>query len=151
MLDHSLSWPEELAQWMFVWAVFLGTAALVAGKGHIAIETFSPRLSPRAHGWHAAFVDGCLAAAAAILLGEGISFVQKTTYVSPGLQWSFKYLYAAVPAGGALLLAFLALRRVAAHGFGAARLHAVLAGRRGVRGLALCGARLPAVGNAAPP
>ncbi|MEP7329059.1 MAG: TRAP transporter large permease subunit [Betaproteobacteria bacterium] len=118
VLNNSLSWPEELAQWMFIWAVFLGTGTLVAGKGHIAIETFSPRLSARARGWHAAFVDGCLAAAAAILLYEGISFVQKTTYVSPGLQWSFKYLYAAVPTGGALLLVFLLLRRVAAHGLG---------------------------------
>src|SRR6187397_3023489 len=48
VLDNSLSWPEELAQWMFIWAVFLGTATLVAGKGHIAIETFSPQLSLRA-------------------------------------------------------------------------------------------------------
>ena len=38
-----------------------------------------------------------------ILLFEGISFVAKSTYVSPGLQWPFKLLYAAVPAGGALI------------------------------------------------
>jgi len=106
-LDNSLSWPEELAQWMFIWAVFLGAAALAGGKGHIAIETFSPKLSAANRHRHRALVDGCMAAAATILLCEGISFVAKTTYVSPGLQWSFKYLYAAVPAGGALMLLFL--------------------------------------------
>lgn len=106
-LDNSLSWPEELAQWMFIWAVFLGAAALVGGKGHIAIETFSSKLTPRNRHRHRAFIDGCAAAAAMVMLCEGISFVAKTTYVSPGLQWSFKFLYAAVPAGGALTLLFL--------------------------------------------
>jgi C4-dicarboxylate transporter DctM subunit len=106
-LDNSLSWPEELAQWMFIWAVFLGAAALVGGKGHIAIVTFSPKLSTANRQRHRALVDGCAAAVAMIMLCEGISFVAKTTYVSPGLQWSFKYLYAAVPAGGALAWAFL--------------------------------------------
>jgi tripartite ATP-independent transporter DctM subunit len=110
-LDNSLSWPEELAQWMFIWSVFLGAAALVGGKGHIAIETFSARLSAANRQRHRALVDGCTATAAMIMLGEGISFVAKTTYVSPGLQWSFKYLYAAVPAGGALTLLFLLQRR----------------------------------------
>jgi C4-dicarboxylate transporter DctM subunit len=106
-LDNSLSWPEELAQWMFIWAIFLGAAALVAGKGHIAIETFSRSMSAASRRWHRGFVDGCTAAVGMILLCEGISFVAMTTYVSPGLQWSFKYLYAAVPAGGALTLLFL--------------------------------------------
>jgi tripartite ATP-independent transporter DctM subunit len=106
-LDNSLSWPEELAQWMFIWAVFLGSAALAGGTGHIAIGIFSPWLSAANRQRHRALVDGCMAAAAMILLSEGISFVAKTTYVSPGLQWSFKYLYAAVPAGGALTLLFL--------------------------------------------
>ncbi len=110
-LDNSLSWPEELAQWLFVWAVFLGAAALVVGKGHIAIETFSAGLSVANRQRHRALVDGCMAAAAMILLFEGISFVAKSTYVSPGLQWPFKYLYAAVPAGGALTLVFLLLLR----------------------------------------
>jgi C4-dicarboxylate transporter DctM subunit len=110
-LDNSLSWPEELAQWMFVWAVFLGAAALVAGKGHIAIETFSAGLAPAGRQRHRALVDGCAATAAMILLVEGLSFVAKSTYVSPGLQWPFKLLYAAVPAGGALILMFLVLRR----------------------------------------
>jgi TRAP-type C4-dicarboxylate transport system permease small subunit len=98
-LDNSLSWPEELAQWMFIWAIFLGAAALVAGKGHIAIETFSRSMSAASRRWHRGFVDGCTAAVGMIMLCEGISFVAKTTYVSPGLQWSFKYLYAAVPTG----------------------------------------------------
>ncbi len=116
-LDNSLSWPEEFAQWMFVWAVFLGAAALVGGKGHIAIQTFSAGLSAANAQRHRALVDGCTAMAAMILLVEGISFVAKTTYVSPGLQWSLKYLYAAVPAGGALMLGFLLLLRSRAWGW----------------------------------
>lgn len=110
-LDHSLPWPEELAQWLFVWAVFLG-AGLVAGRrGHISIETFSPRLAPSTRALHRDVVDGFVALAATILLGEGLSFAAKTSYVTPGLGWSTKYLYAALPACGAITLAALASTR----------------------------------------
>ncbi|MEO8132813.1 MAG: TRAP transporter large permease subunit [Betaproteobacteria bacterium] len=112
VLNASLSWPEELAQWMFVWAVFVGAGLFAGHRGHIAIQTFSPRLAPPAAAMHAVIVDAFVALGGVILLGEGISFVAKSTYVSPGLGWSFKFLYAAVPVGGALTLACLARARL---------------------------------------
>ncbi|MEO7245077.1 MAG: TRAP transporter large permease subunit [Rubrivivax sp.] len=112
VLNASLSWPEELAQWMFVWAVFAGAGLFAGHRGHIAIQTFSVRLQPRTAALHAVIVDAFVALGGVILLGEGISFVYKTTYVSPGLGWSFKYLYAAVPFGGLLTLTCLARARL---------------------------------------
>src|SRR5512140_496500 len=61
VLNASLSWPEELAQWMFVWAVFSAAGLFAGHRGHIAIETFSPRLSPRAASVHAMLVDAFVA------------------------------------------------------------------------------------------
>ena len=119
VLNASLAWPEECAQWMFVWAVFVGAGISAGRRGHIAIETFSSRLPPAARATHAMVVDACVALGGVILLGEGISFVAKTTYVSPGLGWSFKFLYAAVPVCGALTLACLARARL--HGGSALR------------------------------
>lgn len=148
-LDNALPWPEELAQWMFVWAIFVGAGIAAGRRGHIAIETFSPRLSPAARERHRDLVDALVLFAGAILVGEGLSFVAKTSYVTPGLGWSTKYLYAAVPVGGLLTLI----------GLTATRLHASTARARAFAPLALAvvfyavllvaGERLPA-GAAAP-
>lgn len=112
VLDNALAWPEELAQWMFVWAVFLGAGITAGRRRHIAIETFSPRLGADARARHRDLVDGFVAFSAVILLVVGASFVTKTTYVSPGMGWSFKFLYAAVPVAGALMLAALTATRL---------------------------------------
>lgn len=111
VLDASLPWPEEFAQWMFVWAVFVGAGLAAARRGHVVVGTFGHRLGEAGRARHRALVDGCVALAGAILLGEGLSFVAKTTYVSPGMGWSFKYLYAAVPACGLVTLLGLAHTR----------------------------------------
>ena len=111
-LNNALAWPEELAQWMFVWAVFMGAGITAGRRGHICIETFSPRLGSTARARHRDLVDGVVAFAGVILLAVGVSFVAKTSYVSPGMGWSFKFLYAAVPVAGGLMLAALAATRL---------------------------------------
>ncbi|GIK87864.1 MAG: hypothetical protein BroJett026_33450 [Betaproteobacteria bacterium] len=148
-LDNSLPWPEEFAQWMFVWAVFVGAGLAAARRGHIVVGTFSSRLSAAAQGRHRTFVDGCVALAATILLGEGASFVAKTTYVSPGLGWSFKFLYAAVPACGLITLAGLAHARWRESGVLVAALAPVAAGVASWALLAAAGPAFPATAASA--
>lgn len=40
-----LSWTEELARFLFVWVVFLGSAVSVKELGHVGVEYFVSRLS----------------------------------------------------------------------------------------------------------
>ena len=37
-LNASLPWPEEVAIWLFCWAVFLGMALITGRRSHIAIS-----------------------------------------------------------------------------------------------------------------
>jgi len=107
ILNASLAWPEEVSQWAFGWAVFLGMAVLTGRNGHIAIG-FIRRLLPKAlHPAHSFFVRTLVAAASVMLVVHGVDFMNRAMQVSPAMQWPLKYLFLAVPVGGALNLCYL--------------------------------------------
>lgn len=108
VLNDSLPWPEEMARWAFIWLVFLGCALLTRRSGHIVIDILPRQLSPRGLFIHTVAVRIVVAASSAALLYYGADLVSRASYVSPALQWSFKYLYLAVPVGAALSLIFIA-------------------------------------------
>lgn len=45
--NRPLSWPEELAGFLLVWLTFLVADILVKRKGHVEVEYFADKLSPR--------------------------------------------------------------------------------------------------------
>ena len=107
VLNASLPWPEEAAQFLFVWAVFLGMALLTRRDRHISISLFGPGLSDRARGMHDAFLRVATAAACIILVVHGIDFMNRTMQVLPALRVPLRYMFMAVPVGGAFALLFL--------------------------------------------
>lgn len=108
-LNHSLAWPEEMARWALVWLVFLGAAMLARRSSHIAIDLLPRILSGPAKDAHAFLISIFMACVAAMLVMLGFDLVQRSSYVSPALEWPFVYLYLAIPTGGVLTLVFLAL------------------------------------------
>jgi tripartite ATP-independent transporter DctM subunit len=115
VLNASLSWPEELARWAFVWLVFLGMAWGFRRDSHIAIDLF-PKLSSAWRHRQALVVRIVIVAAAVALIVHGLDLVGRSSYVSPALKWPFRYLYLAVPTGAALVVLYAALRPVAGWG-----------------------------------
>ena len=112
-LNASLSWPEEMARFAFVWFVFLGAAMVTRRARHIVIDLLPRSLGPGPLRMHAVAVRIISAAVAAFLLVYGGDLVLKSTYVSPALQWPYTYVYLAVPTGAAISLTVLALDPVA--------------------------------------
>jgi C4-dicarboxylate transporter DctM subunit len=112
VLNASLSWPEELARWAFVWMVFLGMALAVHRNSHIAIDLLRRNLSDRWQSVHTIFVQVVICATSIALLRHGWDLARRASYVSPALEWHFRYLYAAVPSGAALNLFYLARQRL---------------------------------------
>ena len=47
VLNDSLSWPEEMAKFAFVWFVFLGAAMVTRRSRHIVIDLVPRSLGPR--------------------------------------------------------------------------------------------------------
>lgn len=50
-LDSSLSWSEELARYLFVWIIFIGTSVAARRKQHIFIEIVVALFPARLRDW----------------------------------------------------------------------------------------------------
>jgi tripartite ATP-independent transporter DctM subunit len=112
VLNSALSWPEEMARFAFVWFVFLAAAMVTRRARHVVIDLLPRALGPGALRVHACAARIISAAVAVFLVVYGSGLVQKSTYVSPALEWPYTYLYLAVPTGAALTLALLAIEPV---------------------------------------
>jgi len=111
-LNASLSWPEELARWAFVWMVFVGMAIGVHRNSHIAIDLLRRNLSDRWQPVHTIFMQVVICATSIAMLKYGWVLASRASYVSPALEWHVRYLYLAVPCGAALNLFYLARQRI---------------------------------------
>jgi C4-dicarboxylate transporter DctM subunit len=108
VLNASLSWPGEVSQWAFSWAVFVGMAVLTGRNGHIAVGFLHRFIPSSVRGAHLMLIRSVMVAASVMLVVHGIDFMNRALQVSPAMEWPLKYLFMAVPAGGALNLIFLA-------------------------------------------
>lgn len=102
-----LPWPEEVATWVFAWAVFLGMAVATGREAHISIDVVLRKLSPRMREGMEFLIRGIMAAASIMLVVHGMDYVQRAIAASPALQVPMKYFFLAVPAGGVMNLFFL--------------------------------------------
>lgn len=112
VLNASLSWPEELARWAFVWTVFVGMAIGIHRKSHIAIDLLRRNLNGRFKSIHTIFMQIVIWTTSIALLKYGWELAARASYVSPALEWHFRYLYSAVPCGAALNLFYLARQQI---------------------------------------
>lgn len=112
VLNSALSWPEEFGRFAFVWFVLISTPLLARRGRHISIEMLPRALSERGRRTHAATSRMISACCAVFLISCGADLVSQASYVSPALQWSYKYLYLAVPVAAAATLVFLAIETV---------------------------------------
>ncbi len=46
VLENSLSWSEELARYIFIWQIWLGTSISMKEKDHIDLDMLRNKLSP---------------------------------------------------------------------------------------------------------
>jgi tripartite ATP-independent transporter DctM subunit len=106
--NSGLPWPEEVATWVFCWAVFLGMAIATGRDAHISIDALTRLLPDRPRNALGLFSRAVMAAASIMLVVHGWEYASRTISASPALQWPMTYFFLAVPVGGALNLFFLA-------------------------------------------
>lgn len=112
VFDEPLAWSEEVARWGFVWMTFLGAALGVKRDAHVSIDSLVAALPPR--GQAALRLAGNYVAATVcfVFVIPGWAMVQESMLVSTALQWPLTYFFLAMPVGGALMLLYVAGRRV---------------------------------------
>lgn len=106
--NSGLPWPEEVATWVFCWAVFLGMALATGRDAHISIDALTRLLPDRPRNALGMFSRAVMVAASIVLVMHGWEYASRTISASPALQWPMTYFFLSVPVGGALNLFFLA-------------------------------------------
>ncbi len=107
---NAFIWTTELATFLFVWSVFLGSAVAVRHHRHYALEVF-PRRWTRAQGLMRWTSLAGVAIGAAVFFEAGIAFLDVAgRRVAIQLGLSQVWFYLAIPVSAAAMLVFVAER-----------------------------------------
>jgi TRAP-type C4-dicarboxylate transport system permease small subunit len=109
LLNSPIPGSDELATLAFTWATFLGASVGVRRQLHLGIE-FVTRLFPaRVQACCGLLVSCIIAAFSGLLFAYGLK-IMATAHLkrTPVLQWSYAWVYLAVPVGAALMILRLA-------------------------------------------
>lgn len=112
VLNRSLSWSEEFQIFCHVWIVFLAIPIAYRRGAHLAMESFSSMLPPRARRVFDFLIEllWIWFALALAWLSWRVSEVAKLQS-SPGLELPMNYVYYSMVVGGVYLL-FVVLRKI---------------------------------------
>ncbi|WP_026379221.1 TRAP transporter small permease [Afifella pfennigii] len=107
VLESSLAFPEELIRYLFVWMIFLGAAIALRRGAHAAIGVFVSHL-PRPFQYAALYLAAAVSAGFfMVLFVKGIALSRRVVpQISPALEVSMAWVYAAVPVGAAFMLLY---------------------------------------------
>lgn len=106
LTHESIEWAEEVARHLMIWLTFVGAGPVLRYGGHIAIDNLQDALPRRAAVALRALVALLLGGFFVFMIWWGVLYMQRTQFqTTAATQISFAYVYAAMPVGGALLLA----------------------------------------------
>ena len=97
-LGNPLTWSDELARYLFVWASFLGWILAARRRSHLSIDMLVTRASPRARAAMRAFGALCGLAFAGLLVWYGWRIMLRNLDVdTTSLFFTQGVVYAIVP------------------------------------------------------
>jgi len=110
-LNAPLAWSEELARFMFIWLVFIGSAVVLRTDSHMSLDFFVNHLPLKAR----VVIDivGKIIVSLFLLLGiyESTTIIRITMdQLSPSLDIPMGLIYLALPVSFALMLIDFATR-----------------------------------------
>ncbi|MCX7786419.1 MAG: TRAP transporter small permease [Spirochaetes bacterium] len=105
VIKVSLSFSEELARFMFIWTVFLGSTIALRQRAHVSIEILVARLPKTTKRWFITLANTLSFVFYLTLIVYGIVMVtHAASQTSPALGLSMGYVYLSVPVSGVLFL-----------------------------------------------
>ncbi len=107
--NHSFEWSEELARFLFVWVVFLGSALIMGESGHLAVQILPTRFRGTLFGLALdIFINLCGYAFILLLLVQGTKMTSIMTFqTAPGMNISMSWVYCVIPISAALMTLYL--------------------------------------------
>lgn len=107
--SYTPEWSEELARFLFVYVVFLGSALIMGESGHLAVEFLPNHFKGRPFGKFLQLLAlFCGYLFAGILFVQGAKMTEVMTFQeSPGLEISMSYIYVVIPTSAVLMFLYL--------------------------------------------
>jgi len=109
IFNFTPEWSEELARFLFVYVVFLGSALIMGESGHLAVEFLPNHFKDKPFGKVLkiiSLVSGYIFVA--ILFFQGYKMTSIMTFQeAPGLEISMSYIYAVIPVSSVLMFLYL--------------------------------------------
>jgi TRAP-type transport system small permease protein len=110
--NNASTWSEELIRFLFVWASCVGAGVGIKENIHIGVDVLVNNLPIRLKEALRLFVLFILCVFGIFLIKYGLLLTMKTVnQLSPALQISMAYVYAAIPTLGGLTV-FYSLREI---------------------------------------
>jgi TRAP-type C4-dicarboxylate transport system permease small subunit len=107
-LHFSIPWSMDVVRIAFVYCVLFGAVAGVRNRAHLNIDVLLVNLPPRLRWYADLIINLAVGFFFAVLVVIGAEFVEQAgTQTLPYTLLPIRYLYAAVPLGGALMLYYL--------------------------------------------
>jgi TRAP-type C4-dicarboxylate transport system permease small subunit len=109
IFGFTFDWTEELARFLFVWVVFIGSALIIGDKGHMAVQLLPERLKGTAAGLVLdVFIRLCSFAFIFILITQGFKMSRTMMFQSaPALGIPVGIVYSIIPVSGFLMLLYM--------------------------------------------
>ncbi len=102
VLNNSLSWPEEITRYFFIWYIFLGMSYCIREDRHIKVDIVTNLLPNKIKRILAIITDILFIIFCIYLLQKGIPIIQRlisTKQSSPALRLPMYLVYLALPVG----------------------------------------------------
>ncbi len=110
VLNYSLTWAEELARYMFIWLVYLGTALCVRRRKHIVMDIVIASMKPGLKKAFSLVNNAIMLAFVLVLAQQGFKMMPiLSTQASTALLIPMSFIYAAIPVGAVLMAFYLVL------------------------------------------
>ncbi|RAI00827.1 hypothetical protein DLJ53_16445 [Acuticoccus sediminis] len=107
VFNNVFSWSEEVPRYLMIWVGFLGAAAGVDAKDHVAFTLLQDSLKGLPHRILSTFLDVGIIAFGVVLLVYGIELTERFggDYMT-SLPYTNVWFYSAAPVSGALMILF---------------------------------------------
>jgi TRAP-type C4-dicarboxylate transport system permease small subunit len=108
VFGYTYEWSEELARFLFVWVVFLGSALIMGEGGHLAVTLLVSKLKGRPSGTVLQiFINSCSYIFIGLLFTQGWKMTSIMSFqTSPGMGLSMSYVYSIIPISAVLMLLY---------------------------------------------
>lgn len=109
LFNYTPEWSEELARFLFVWVVFLGSALIMGESGHLAVQFLPDKFKGTAFGTVLdVVINVCGYIFIGLLLTQGWKMTSIMTFQrAPGLDIPMSWVYVIIPVSCVLMLLYL--------------------------------------------